>query len=94
MELYFVKSLSPAKPPEGGGDGPWWKYRIECGIQGTVPVVGIRSGTREEVEGQVRKMLASINKRTMGYQSTQLRVAHSSPKSVPVNIPAGGRQAY
>jgi len=93
MELYFVKSLSPARSPQGGGEGPWWKYRIECEIQNTGAVTGVRSGTREEVEEEVKKMLASINKRTMGHQSTQLRIAHSSPRSMPVNFPARNKRA-
>ena len=88
MQLYFVKSISPTDPPDGGAPGLWWKYTIECGIVNNDSISGVREGSREEIESYIKKMLDSINSRTMGHQSAQMRAAHRSPKSLPANLPS------
>jgi|TARA_R100001132_G_C3269077_1_gene91380 hypothetical protein len=87
MELYFVKSMGPADPPDGGGKGPWWKYEIGCAVPSNESIFGIRGGSKEDIEGYLERMLVSINERTMGHQSEKMRAAHRSPKSIPANLP-------
>ena len=87
MALYEVSKLEPVEAPEKGGEGPWWSYEIECGVHGSGNMTGTRCGKREEVEAFLGKMLDSINHRTRGKQSVQLRLASSSPRSIPVNAP-------
>ena len=87
MALYEVSKLEPVEAPEKGGEGPWWSYEIECGVHGSGNMTGTRCGKREEVEAFLGKMLDSINHRTRGKQSVQLRLAGTSPRSIPVNAP-------
>ena len=89
MALYEVSKLEPVEAPEKGGEGPWWSYEIECGVHGSENMTGTRCGKREEVEAFLGKMLDSINHRTRGKQSVQLRMASSSPRSIPVNNTVG-----
>tara|TARA_R110002020_G_C15949274_1_gene745454 strand:- start:50 stop:340 length:291 start_codon:yes stop_codon:yes gene_type:complete len=89
MALYEVSKLEPVEAPEKGGEGPWWRYEIECGVHGSGNMTGTRCGKREEVEAFLGKMLDSINHRTRGKQSVQLRLASSSPRSIPVNNMVG-----
>tara|TARA_Y100000310_G_C20207954_1_gene589952 strand:- start:107 stop:394 length:288 start_codon:yes stop_codon:yes gene_type:complete len=84
MELYCVRELTPTAPPEDGGEGLWWKYRIECGVISNKGISGMREGSRDEVEDYLNKMLDAINKRTYGFQSKTLRHAHSAPRQLPV----------
>ena len=89
MALYEVSKLKRTKVPEKGGKGPWWRYEIRCGMPGAEGMTGTRRGEREEVEAFLDKMLESINYRTRGKQSVQLRLAGNSPRSIPANTPAG-----
>ena len=85
MALYEISKLKRTKVPEGGGEGPWWRYEIECGVHGSENMTGTRCGERPEVEAFLGKMLDSINHRTRGKQSVQLRLAGTSQRSIPVN---------
>lgn len=85
MELYFVKSINPTDPPDGGVSGLWWKYEIECSTADNHNISGVREGKKDDVEKYLDKMLDSINKRTLGYQSKELRVSSKSSRSIPVN---------
>ena len=91
-QLYLVKSLYSAEPPQGS-EGVWWKYEIECELASNKNISGIREGPFDEVEGYLNKMLDAINKRTFGYQSQRLRHAHSAPRSIPAKAnPANTRE--
>tara|TARA_R110000765_G_scaffold668_3_gene1664 strand:- start:36 stop:329 length:294 start_codon:yes stop_codon:yes gene_type:complete len=84
MELYQVTELIKTDPPDGGGEGSWWRYTIECGVVAENSICGTREGSRDEVEDYLNKMLDAINKRTLGFQSERLRHAHSAPRYFPV----------
>ena len=84
MELYRVIELIKTDPPDDGGEGFWWKYKIECGVVADNSICGTREGPRDEVEDYLKKMLDAINKRTLGFQSERLRHAHSAPRYLPV----------
>jgi hypothetical protein len=86
MGLYSIKSMIPANPPDGES-GRWWKYEIECGVAENKSICGIRIGSRRDVEAYLKKMIGSINDRTLGNQSVEMRTAHRSPKSIPANLP-------
>ena len=92
MELYCVRELTPTDPPDGGGEGSWWKYKIECGVVADNRICGTREGSRDEVEDYLNKMLDAINKRTFGFQSQRLRHAHSAPRYLPAKAVLGKGQ--
>jgi len=82
MGLYRVKGLTPTDPPDGG-EGLWWKYEIACGGIANQGISGMRKGALDEVEEYLKKMLESINRRTLGHQSKKLRHSHLSPRQLP-----------
>ena len=86
MELYFVKSINPTDPPDGGVSGLWWKYEIECSTADNHNISGVRECKKDDVEKYLDKMLDSINKRTYGFQSKTLRHAHSAPRQLPAKV--------
>ena len=86
MELYSVRELTQTDPPDGGGEGSWWKYEIACGSISSQGISGLREGAKDEVKAYLAKMLDSINKRTYGFQSKTLRHAHSAPRQIPAKM--------
>ena len=93
MELYSVRELTQTDPPDGGGEGSWWKYEIACGVVADNSICGTRGGAQAEVETYIKTMLNAINKRTFGYQSERLRHAHNAPRqlSAKQHVPIGTR---
>jgi hypothetical protein len=78
---YRVESIARAAAP-AGLEGTWFQYVI---AQGTNLIQGMRSGSKAQVDDEIRDMVERLNERRVG--KTRPRV---KPAAQPAAQPAAG----